>query len=304
MPFKIANNIAYSDNILYFLNLEDTNLVLYALLSNSGSILFKTNFEPNPFFSYPIISNNSLCFVSDSKIINLNKNTGQEIWSLNKQLDYKKYPVSNQNKVLASKNNALFCFNLNSGNSIWEKQFNSEMAFSPIINNGHCYTLSSSSFGNEDQNKIHKLNLSDGSEIWQATYNIDLIPIAQPCINSKGIYITFKNILDNAIVLCSYDIDSGKLNWEQPIPNIFNVSQLRPIASSEIIITNTKISSDFNNNIIGFDSLTGEQITLPPLEEIAEIPSGNYKLCALRAFKDKLISVLVSSSNTYIICQE
>lgn len=146
------------------------------------------------------------------------------------------------NTVIITGESTIWGVDAQSGNTKWERSFGGYFRAFSLVENSFYLNID----GMDNSSKILSFNVESGEENWN--FKSNSIAHAQTIIDEKLYYYNSERKV-NALKL-----DSGKLDWEQPVPNTSGVNDS---ASAKDSIYFIQDGSKFQNKLVAYNKTSG-----------------------------------------------
>jgi outer membrane protein assembly factor BamB len=184
---------------------------------------------------------------SDNKLLALDADTGQLVWSFETEHSIWAEPVYEDGVLyIASLDNFVYALDADSGELMWRAEMGGSVASRPVLDDGILYV---SSF----DRAVHALDASSGEQLWQA--DADTWVWGSPVVN-EAIYFTD---LDGSVFAISRD--GGAELWQAEVPGAVQSAPL--YADGRLYVASGDVEGDDDlrrGYVTAFDADSGEQL--------------------------------------------
>ena len=286
VPGIIDNHLSIYDGIL-FLTINYSPQQMIALMADNGQTHFKVELSDTN-NSKPVFTDNKIIFISGTKLVCLNIENGNEVWSRELNLNYKVNPTLNDNNIyVVDQFNTLYAINASNSSTIWSKSFEHNLKVSPSVYDKQLIV----SYDENLTATIVSLSVKDGRKLWHQQFKSYLI--TQPVtISNKRVTTLLKNKTNQTqFILQQLDIDTGDVKWNT---NIASNDKFRPLSTDKYILLQNE-----QTNIIAFDLDQGTQIDSAMLNPTKNL---SYKINDVILYKDKLFFTSETTTSNKLSC--
>ncbi len=251
-----ANFLAYNSNLLFIIKTAPTTQLL-ALSADSGELIYSIPIHSS--YTTPVFQANK-CYINENGIINAYAtDSGSLIWSKNHSASLETPIVCAGNTiVLQQENSRIIGIHTKNGKTKWQRD-KIKLRFAPASNDTTVFLPTLDDKGRE---RLIAVDAKNGKRKWGFDKSIMKFSFARAVSVSPDHVIITGHIINNqptkpdtfSTVLFNIDIDTGSVEWQQPISNAY----LRPMLTDSHIFSVHSQTQD----ILVLDSLTGERVTL------------------------------------------
>jgi outer membrane protein assembly factor BamB len=305
---EIKNSFVFNEDILFFIK-EGRPAYLYAVMSQNGGVLYKKQISEN--HSDPIIDNNKLYIIEDTKLVVRDSETGVDLWSRDYSLDHTVFPVVSGNCIASiERDGALVVTTVSDGEIRWRRQLKSKILGSPVISGSKLLvTLEQNSVQKE---LIKVFDLRIGSAEWGFEYEEFEKVVASPSAGENYFIAKFKQKdavsigQDSKDVLIAFNSENGEKLWEKQTGSV-STDIMRPLATNQLIMLNGQEKGE--KKIFWLDAATGEiyrsenqELFIKPELETGQVKVK--KIVDIKPYKDTVITIEVEGYNLSVVCRK